>query len=132
MHIRNIAIYFIFLTLSACSALETKTLVPKEFRTIDLPNSLSHKEALELFKVTSLNYFVFGKPKVTFRNNNSIEIGPWRKSNVAGYRGKAIIKNKKLSFVIKGTNVYYSKLPVLATSNNNQKRVKLESDLDDS
>lgn len=105
--------------LSGCVVLERLWLVPRASRSLNIPSGVSSAAMLDAFKNASLTHFVSsGKISVTFRDEKTIEVGHWRKSNTAGYSGKATINNAntQLSFTVKGVGPYYTELPVLSSS----------------
>ena len=116
---RNTLIISAIFFLTGCAVLERVWLVPRASRIATIPSGVSSSEMLDAFMNAAQNHFVsFGKPIVTFRDEETIEVGHWRKSNTAGYSGKAKINNTKtqLSFTVKGAGPYYTKLPVLSPS----------------
>jgi len=60
----------------------------------------------------------FQVERSALHSETKIEVGHWRKSNTAGYSGKATINNAntQLSFTVKGVGPYYTELPVLSSS----------------
>ena len=93
-------------------------MVPRASRVAAIPSGVSPNEMLDAFMNAARDHFVFGKPAVTFRDEKTIEVGPWRKSNTAGYSGKAKINNAEtqLSFTVKGAGPFYTNLPVLSST----------------
>lgn len=91
-------------------------LIPREQVLIEIPENMSPEAVLDIYEAAALQYFLSHNPGVTFRNKVSSEVGYWKKG-VVGYSSKATIKNAGTSLlvIVKGTNAYYSDLPVAGT-----------------
>ncbi|MES9857225.1 MAG: hypothetical protein ABW166_11535 [Sedimenticola sp.] len=103
--------------LSGCAAMEYLWLVPRNSMHIEIPSHILKAEALNLFgEVAIKRLTAWGERSVTYLNEDEgvIEIGYWRKTNIAGYAARSEIKDNggKLYFSVKGAGPYYSELPV--------------------
>ncbi|MES9903816.1 MAG: hypothetical protein ABW168_14215 [Sedimenticola sp.] len=108
--------------LSGCAAMEYLWLVPHNSMNIEIPNHVTKAEAINIFGIVAIDQLTaWGNRSVTYQNNEEgvIEIGPWRKTNIAGYAARAEVKDNgsTLYFFVKGAGPYYSDLPVEKKSN---------------
>jgi hypothetical protein len=121
---RAILIFVVaMVALSSCAVLEYIWLVPRANGSVDFNSALTNEEVLNRFTQiaqTELEKWAWGRgnSNETYRDEDQgiVEIGPYRKSNVAGFAAHAEIDRSqhrhRLVFTVKGAGPYYMPLPV--------------------